>query len=179
MPIYASKTIIDPVPEGLWPAVCCDVVDMGIVDWGFGPQVKIKICWQLEEINPKTGKRYLVSQAYTPSLHEKSKLRPILESWRGKKFTKDELKKFDIEKLIGACCQLSITHNIKDGGETYANVQAAVPPARNAGKIYVEDDYVRFKDRPDYKAPNSDLAEEPEPRQRQVEPEIEDEDIPF
>src|ERR1700753_4211749 len=101
MPIYASKKgDFDPAPEGLWPAVCCDVVDLGIVDWGFGPQVKIKICWQLEEEDPKTGERVFVSQTFTPSLHEKSKLRPILEAWRGKKFDKSELKQFDIEKLL-------------------------------------------------------------------------------
>ena len=96
MPIYARKkeTEFSPAPEGLWPAVCVDVVDLGIVQTPFGPQEKIQIRWQLEEKDPKTGKRYLIVQKYTPSLHEKSKLRPMLEAWRGKKFSKEEERQF-------------------------------------------------------------------------------------
>lgn len=165
MPIYARKKESDysPAPEGLWPAVCVDVVDLGILDSPFGPQVKIEIRWQLEEEDPKTGKRYLVVQRYTPSLHQKSKLRPLLEAWRGKKFTPEEEKKFDIEKLLGANCQLSITHNIKDEGRVYSNVQAVVPPARNATKIYPKD-YERVCERPGYQPPNY-ATNEHEPEQ--------------
>ena len=148
MPIYARKKEGEytTAPEGLWPAVCCDVFDLGLKDYGFGPQEKIEITWQLEECDPKTNRRYLVSQHYTPSLHEKSKLRPLLESWRGRKFTKDEEKEFDIEKLLGANCQLQIVHNIKDEGRTYANVQACVPYPRNTARIAVEN-YIRRIDR--------------------------------
>jgi hypothetical protein len=157
--------------EGLYPAVCCDVVDMGLVDWGYGPQPKIRIIWQLEELTSK-GKRFQVSAPFTPSLHIKSKLRPLLESWRGKKFSKEEEKKFNIEALLGANCQVSLVHNIKDGGEKYCNVQAVVPPAKGAPKLYVDSDYVRVKDRPGYKPP---FEEETEP-----EPQVEDEDrTPF
>lgn len=148
MPIYARKkeTDFSPAPEGLWPAVCVDVVDLGIVNTPFGQQEKIQIRWQLEEKDPKTNKRYLIVQKYTPSLHEKSKLRPMLEAWRGKKFSKEEEKQFDIEKLLGANCQLQIIHNIKEEGQVYANVQAVVPQHRNAAKIRPED-YIRVVER--------------------------------
>jgi hypothetical protein len=149
MPIYVRKKESEytVAPEGLWPAVCCDVVDLGIVQTPFGAQEKIQIRWQLEEVDEKTGKRFLIVQKYTPSLHEKSKLRPMLEAWRGRKFTKDEEREFDIEKLLGANCQLQIIHNIKDEGQVYANVQAVVPMPRNATKLRVSDDYVRVAQR--------------------------------
>jgi hypothetical protein len=177
MAIWVGKkaTEFEVPPEGLHPAVCCDVVDLGIVDWGFGPQVKIRVVWQLEEANSK-GKRFVVSAPYTPSLHEKSKLRPILEAWRGKKFTKEEIKKFNIELLLGANCQVMVTHNIKDGGDVYANVQAVVPPAKNAKKIYVDEDYTRVKDRPGYQEPNNAIAEESEEPQQS---EDDDDVVPF
>jgi hypothetical protein len=148
MAIYARKKEGEytVAPEGLWPAVCCDVYDLGIVKTQFGDQVKIEITWQLEEKDPQTGKRFLISQRYTPSLHEKSRLRPLLESWRGRKFTKDEEKEFDIEKLLGANCQLQLVHNIKDEGRTYANVQACVPYPKNVPRISVEG-YIRKVDR--------------------------------
>ena len=155
MAIYVRKKEKEysPAPEGLQAAVCCDVVDLGLIETGFGKQEKIEIRWQLEDVDPKSNKRFMVTQRYTPSLHEKSKLRPLLESWRGKKFSKEELKQFDIEKLIGANCQLSIVHNIKDEGEVYANVQAIVPAARNSARLYPDRDYVRMQDRPGYTPP--------------------------
>ena len=149
MPIYARKKDSDytAAPEGLWPAVCVDVVDLGIVTTQYGAQLKIQIRWQLEERDEKTGRRFLIVQSYTPSLHEKSKLRPLLEAWRGKKFNAEELKQFDIEKLLGANCQLQIIHNIKDEGRVFANVQAVVPMAKGAVKLRPEE-YIRVVDRP-------------------------------
>jgi hypothetical protein len=148
MPIYARKKEGEytTAPEGLWPAVCCDVYDLGIVNTPFGDQVKIEITWQLEERDPKTNKRFLISQRYTPSLHEKSKLRPLLESWRGRKFTKDEEREFDIEKLLGICCQVQLVHSIKDEGRVYANVQACVPYPKNTPRLAIEG-YTRRIDR--------------------------------
>jgi hypothetical protein len=148
VPIFASKKETDysAAPEGLWPAVCVDVVDLGIVKTPFGDQVKIQIRWQLEERDPKTGKRYLIVQSYTPSLHEKSRLRPMLEAWRGRKFNKDEEKQFDVEKLLGANCQLQVIHNIKNEGQIYANVQAVVPAGKGSVKLR-PDDYIRMVDR--------------------------------
>jgi len=60
------------------------------------------------------------------SLGENSKLRPLLESWRGRPFTESELKGFDISKLAGVPCQIQILHETRDK-RTYANVAAIVP----------------------------------------------------
>jgi len=164
MPIYARKPKGNyaTAPEGLWPAVCVDVVDLGITKtpWGDAPQ--IKIVWQLEEKDPETDKRFVVQRRFTPSLGERSNLRKCLEAWRGRKFTKDEQEEFDIEKLLGANCQVQIIHNVKAEGETWANVQAIVPPAKNSTKLRAED-YTREIDRakqyeshPDGKEPGDD-----------------------
>lgn len=170
MPIYTRKKEYEIPPAGLHAAVCVDVVDLGIVESQFGPQVKIKITWQLAEVNKK-GYRFLVSQRFTPSLHKKSKLRPILESWRGRPFTAQEEKQFDIESVLGANCQLSITHNITDDA-VYANVSAVVPAARNAEKLYAEN-YTREVDREGYVAPTM-----PEPEE-DLSSTVDDDDIPF
>ena len=148
MAIYARKKEgeYSVAPEGLWPAVCVDVFDLGLQETPWGPQVKIEISWQLEERDPATKRRYLISQRYTPSLHEKSRLRPMLEAWRGRKFTKDEEREFDIEKLLGVNCQLQVIHNIKDEGRIYANVQAVVPQSKGTLKLHPEE-YVRRIDR--------------------------------
>ena len=142
-----NKKEYTPAPEGMWPAVCCDVVDLGIQKTMYGEQVKIEIRWQLEGIDPKTKFPYMVTQRYTPSLHEKSKLRPMLESWRGRRFSSEELKGFDIEKLLGANCQIQVLHNITSEGQVYANVQAVIPPAKGAKKLSVNGGYIRVAER--------------------------------
>lgn len=163
-----------PAPEGLFQGVCADVVDLGteVNKFNGGLQDKIRIVWQLEEVNKETGKPYEISQKYTNSLHEKATLRHHLEAWRGKKFTQDELMGFDLEKLIGANCQIQVVHNVKDGGKTYANVQAVVPAAKNAMKIRVTDGYVRSKDR---KPTTTNGTGEPHAPADQ----ITDDDVPF
>jgi hypothetical protein len=135
-----------PAPEGLHQAVCVDVVELGLVKTPWGEKEKVEIVWQLDAENDETGKRFEVRKWYGLSLHEKANLRKDLECWRGRKFTKDELTGFDLEKLIGANCQLQVIHNITDEGKTFANVQAIVPHNNKVPKI-VPLDYTRRKDR--------------------------------
>lgn len=135
-------------PEGLHHAVCCDVVDLGMVEsppWG--KKHKARLLWQIEEINPDTGKRFEIRADYGLSLSEKSRLRPTLEAWRGRKFTEDELEGFDLEILVGVNCQVQVIHNLTAKGKTYANVQAVVPAPKGIPKLAVQD-YIRVKDRP-------------------------------
>jgi hypothetical protein len=135
-----------PAPEGLHQSVCVDVIDLGMVEtqWGLKPLVAIR--WQTESIDPETNKRFQVQNRYNLSLNEKSNLRKHLEAWRGKKFTAEELKGFDLENLLGANCQLQLVHNISDNGRTFANVQAIVPLGKGMTKMRPEE-YVRMKDR--------------------------------
>lgn len=142
MPITAREpeSKFTPAPEGLFLAVCCDVVDLGLIDDGFGIKPKVEIWWQLEERNPETGKRFTVRKRYTLSLHEKAGLRKDLEMWRGKKFSADELKGFDLERLIGIACQIQTVHKITDDGKVYTNVGGIVTARGQALSV---DDYVR------------------------------------
>lgn len=158
MPIIVKDTggAFTPAPEGLHQAVCVDVVDKGIQETQWGPKQQIKLVWQVEAVDPETEFRFQVHQTYTSSLNEKAKLRQHLEAWRGKKFKVEELKGFDVEKLIGVNCQLQIVHNLADAGRVWANVQAIVPLGKGMVKMRPED-YVRLKDRA--KQENGETAE--------------------
>ena len=148
MAIYARKqntTYANP-PEGLHPAVCVDVIDLGELPTAWGNKPKIELRWQLDEVNPETQKPFQVRARFTNSLHEKAILRQTLETWRSKKFTSDELKGWDLEKLIGVCCQVQIIHAPGDEGRVWANVQAVVPFPKGMVKMKACD-YVREQDR--------------------------------
>jgi hypothetical protein len=162
-----NKRDFTPAPEGLWPAVCVDVVDKGMQKTPWGDTHKVEIRWVLSETMVNTGKPFMVTKRYTLSLHEKSNLRRELETWRGKKFTGEESDAFDLEKLLGVNCQLQVIHNSSDDGSVYANVQAIVPAGRGMDKLLIPSDYIRACNRDKTKDVSHDREE------------ITDDDIPF
>ena len=139
MPLIIKGTDGDftPAPPGIHQAVCVDVVDLGMVDGTFGLKRKLKLVWQLKARNEK-NERFQVRATYTQSLHEKSRLRHDLETWRGRPFTKDELKAFDVEALIGANCQIQVGHRVSAQGRTYANAMSIVPIMKGTEKLKAE-----------------------------------------
>ena len=116
-------------PEaGTHPAICFKIVDLGTQTGRWeGEQIvrrQVIISWEIEE-KMKDGKPFSVSHFYTASLHEKANLRRDLESWRGKKFTDDELKGFNIKNLLGKSCLVSIIKNEK--GKTKLSTVSQMP----------------------------------------------------
>lgn len=146
-----NGTTFQPAPAGVHQAVLVDVVDLGILDVTWKgtnkKQHKVNFAWQINE-DRDDGKPYLVFKRYTLSLSEKANLRKDLESWLGRKFTRDDEMGFDVELLIGRNCLLNINHNTPNGGDkTYANVVSIMPLAKGMKSIGPRD-YVRKVDRP-------------------------------
>jgi len=152
MPIIAqnSSTEFVNAPQGTHQGVCCDVVDLGLVDVkqpdGSAKKVhKIEVYWQIPAINPETLKRFEVRKRYTLSFHEKSTLRKDVEAWRGKPFPKDQ-KEFDVEALLGINAMLNVQHQAATNGKVYANVMAVMALPEGMPPIMAVD-YVRRAER--------------------------------
>jgi len=140
-------------PEGLHPAVCVDVWEIWTEPrderWGGGLVDRTRIIWQIDQTfkNEKgEEERYQVMQTYTASLDDRSNLYKHLKSWRGRSFSEDELKEFELENLVGVNCQLQIVRNVAGNGKTYANIAAIVRADKNAEKLIVTSGFVRRKD---------------------------------
>jgi hypothetical protein len=137
-----------PCPAGQHAAVCCDVVDMGVLEVTFGGRVKkqhkIRIVWQIEEVM-SDNRPYIAQKRYTLSLHKKAALRADLESWRGRPFTDQELMGFDVENVIGVPALLNIQQIVKDG-ETYSNIMTLMKLPKGMTVLQVRD-YTRVIDR--------------------------------
>lgn len=156
----AKSSSFTPAPEGLHRSVCCDAVDLGMLDGKYGRKHMFRYVWQTEELM-ENGKPYIVRRDYTLSMHKKSSLRLDVESWRGKPFASDEeAEAFDLESPIGANCQINVIHN-KNGDQVYANIKAVVPAVRGMAPLKVRD-YIRMINRPDYVPPEPEPAEEEE-----------------
>ncbi len=152
MSILVKGSEFVPAPEGVCDAVCVDVADLGMIDGPWGAKHKVRIVWEVSH-KMADGRPFVVQKQYTASLHEKSNLSKDLRSWRGRPFTADELNGFDVEKVLGACCQLLIQHTEKEGA-VYGNVQAILKVG--AHRLAPTGKYVRFKDRPE--SPNGKPA---------------------
>jgi hypothetical protein len=120
-----------PHPEGIHPAICVDVMDLGLVETEFQGQKKmvnkVKLTFE-SEAKGDDGKACTVSKNFTASLHPKAKLAEFLGKWRGRPVTPGET--IDLGKLIGACCTLVISHQKNLAGKTYAAIDAVSKPTR-------------------------------------------------
>lgn len=115
-------------PEGLYDAVCCDVIDLGTNPTSYGDKHQVQILW---ELTTDEGVTYHLSKRYTASLHEKAKLAQDIKAWRGGvELTADDLRAgFDLEQLIGKSCQLLVTHFEREG-TAYASVDKILKPKK-------------------------------------------------
>jgi hypothetical protein len=121
-----------PHPEGIHPAVCVDVMDLGLVETEFQGQKKmvnkVKLVFESEQKTEDGKGNCTVSKNFTASLHPKAKLAEFLGKWRGRPVTPGET--IDLAKLLGACCTLVISHQQNMSGKTYAAIDAVSKPTK-------------------------------------------------
>ena len=135
-PTNAGTGDFTPVPAGSHIAVCDIVADIGLQPGStLFPKAKqqVYIRFQLpnerieyEKDNKKLEGPAVIGKTYTASMNEKATLRHHLESWRGKAFSEEEAATFDVAKLIGKPCMLTVMHTQKDN-KTYANITGIGP----------------------------------------------------
>lgn len=167
-----------PAPEGEHNAICVDVVDLGLQMTPWGEKPKIRIVWELTECPMEDGRPFIVNNRYSPSLDDRSTLRKHLRTWRGKPFTDEELKGFNLETIIGVCCKLVIQHSVNPKGKTYANVEAILKATK---KVEASGKYTRVKDRDpkDQKPQHRMVDTSKEGNQSHPKDDLENDDIPF
>jgi hypothetical protein len=128
----------EPIPAGGHAAVCDMLVDLGIQDGGnFGPKHQVYIRFQVpgqriqfEKDGVEQDLPAVVGVTFTLSLSDKSNLKPFLEAWRGRKFTAEEIRGFDITGVAGKPAYLNIIHENGKGqnaSKVYANIASLMP----------------------------------------------------
>lgn len=158
-----------PIEAGNYLARCYAMVHIGTVTEnviGTEKQLnKVRIAWELptelKEFKAGEGERpWVINKEFTLSLAEKANLRKFLESWRGKNFTNDEAKSFDITKLLGVPCTITIIHKTSKAGKVFAEISSVspvmkgltVPPQvnQNFELNYDNFDFSAFNSLPEY-----------------------------
>lgn len=138
MGIYAEKKESGDfvqVEPGTYVARCYSMIEIGTIETEFNGEKKkghrVSITWELPTelavFNEDKGPEpFVVSKEYTLSMHEKATLRKDLESWRGQRYSDEETKRFDITKLLGQPCMLSVVQEAgkKDPTRNYVKVSS-------------------------------------------------------
>lgn len=132
-----------PAPAGAHVARCIGCVSLGTQQPNnpqFNATFKILLIWELPDELLPNGQAMTVSKEMSCSLSEKANLRHMLESWRGRAFTREELAGFDVAQVIDVPCLLNVIHKQSAKGRTYADVVAASKLPKNmAAKPRVND----------------------------------------
>jgi hypothetical protein len=147
-----------PVPQGMHLARCYRVIDLGTQETTYLGTVKHlpKVMLQFEvHGEDEAGKAIVttknepmsISKNFTLSLAEKATLRKDLQTWRGREFTADELRGFELKNVLGAWAMISVIKAMGNNGKEYTNIAAimSVPPAiKKAGMPEPHNDLKMF-----------------------------------
>lgn len=139
MPITAQNNgkTFELVPAGNHIARCFQMIEIGTVKCEYQGKTKnlykVRITWELPNEKKvfdeaKGEQPFSISKEYTLSMGDSANLRKDLESWRGKAFSEDEVRAFDITKLLGVPCMLNVIHKKSAAtGNNYSFISSITP----------------------------------------------------
>lgn len=127
-----------PVAPGMHLARCYRIVDMGTQKTEFQGQTKHlqKVMLQFEvhgeDDNGKPlvtakGEPMSISKNFTLSLAEKATMRKDLQAWRGREFTPEELRGFELKNVLGAWAMITASKAVGNNGKEYTNIVSINP----------------------------------------------------
>jgi hypothetical protein len=141
MAFYAEDSggTFERCPPGMHLARCYRIIDLGTQKTEYMGQTKylhkIMIGWEIHgnrddgsKLLMQDNRPFAIFKNYTLSWSEKANLRLDLQSWRGKPFTQEEMRRFDLTNVLGAWCMLNIIERpAKTGNKIYSNVDGVTP----------------------------------------------------
>ena len=172
MAILATTTAAtrEAIPSGNYVARCYRMIQIGTVNEVINGEnkllQKVRIGWEfpndLKVFHEDKGPQPIVyDEEYTLSMGEKASLRKMLASWRGKDFTPDQAKSFDITALLGVTAMVNLIHvTSKSSGKVYSKIGSVsavpkgieVPAQINPTFVLSYDnfDFEKFNSLPDF-----------------------------
>jgi hypothetical protein len=121
-----SGTKFTPHPEGAFPALCVDVINLGQRVETF--QGKIKVAAKLALVF-RTGQRrddgeyFEIAAEFTNSMNEKAALRKFMEAWRGKAYTDEQVREgVPVHKMEAQRALVNVMHQTSKSGRQYAKI---------------------------------------------------------
>jgi len=127
----------EKIKPGLINAICVGVWNIGKQKIEFQGEVKFKtqviIGFEVQQRHSEKDEPMLQLSKFNMSLHPKSNLAPMIESWFSKKLTDSERYNYDLKQIIGKKCTLNLIEN-----GNYINIATILPP-QESNKLVSED----------------------------------------
>ena len=125
-------------PPGMHLARCYRIIDLGTQKKEYKGQVKflrqVMIGWEIlgtddsgQPLRMKDGRPFAIFRNYTLAWNDKANLRIHLQSWRGKPFSQEELRRFDLKNILGAFCMLNVIEREGQNGTVHSNISGVTP----------------------------------------------------
>ena len=115
-------------PQGPVPAIVADVFNLGtrVKDWQGVKSLKpmVAVVFQTSELR-EDGKPFELAREFVKSFSEKANLFKFVGQFLGKKLTPFE--KFDLGKLRGQPCNVTVIHETGKDGKVRAQVGSPMP----------------------------------------------------
>ena len=141
-----------------YQAVCYTVVDLGTHEETFKGKdidrrlilITFEIPTERIEIKNEDGttedKPRVISWRNTFSMNEKSNLRKMMESWRGKPFSETQAYDFEFKSLLGVNALIQVAHKTsQSSGKEYAYIQSVTKPLKNMETLESENEHLFFE----------------------------------
>ena len=150
MVIQGSTREFTPVSAGAHKAVLVDVVDLGIETTEYDGQKKdapkLRLMFEVDE-KTDDGRPMVIGRKLTASIHERSNLTKVLQTWLGRSLTTDERNRLDLDEFIGTSAEVMVIHKVDEkDGRVWARIDGIYPAKK---KLAPSGEYVRVKDRPE------------------------------
>lgn len=146
------------IPAGTYAARCYQIIHSGTVPENINGKVqelnKIRLVFETPAKKHvfKEGeepKPFSVSKEFTFSMSDRANLRKALEGWRSRQFTDKEAAAFDISKLLGVPCMITVIHKTSKSGKVRAEISSisslpegmTVPPQINESFLFTVSEF--------------------------------------
>lgn len=127
-----------PVSAGVHLARLYRIIDLGTQKSEFEGKTnflhKVKFVWEVHSEDDEgaplvtdKGEPMIITKDYTLSWGEKANLRKDLESWRGRPFTDEEQRRFDLKNVLDQWCMINVQHKPRQKGGVFANIVGVSP----------------------------------------------------
>jgi len=134
---FSSASKYETAPMGSHGARCIGVIELGVQKNYFykptedAPEKefvkKLMIQFELNELM-QDGRPFVVSWEGSNTLGKGSNLVGMLETWRGRVFTPEELRRFEYVNLLDKACTVTVVHSKPNAkGGVWASVKTASP----------------------------------------------------
>lgn len=144
--IKYNKSGFLPCPEYSGVAKIVDKTELKEYNGQYGKKQGFRYIFEINQQKEDGSYWTVCSKPFTPTLHEKGRLRAFIEKVNGRKMTDGELEQtFDADNMLNKYVNVVIEHDKQEDGKVYSNI-ALYQTAKEEPATW-QSNYVKMEDK--------------------------------